>query len=127
MNYPTFIIILTACLSITACGRYFISDTILPDSIIQVDPDHRLYDGRHVRFIAAKNELKENPASISGRKKYTYADLTGQSGIVDGEYSLTGGAYYIIRLENRELVKIPSRDFLLVTEFNDDVLLFNGP
>ena len=127
MNYTTFNIILTACLSITACGRYFISDTILPDSIIQVDPNHILYDGRHVRFIAAKNELKENPASISGRKKYTYADLTGQSGIVDGEYSLTGGAYYIIRLENRELVKIPSRDFLLVIEFIDDVLLFNGP
>ena len=80
-----------------------------------------------MRFITAKNELKENPASISGRKKYTYADLTGQSGIVDGEYSLTGGAYYIIRLENRELVKIPSRNFILVTEFIDDVLLFNGP
>ena len=45
---------------------------------------------------------------------------------MEGEYVLLGGDYYIIRLENKKLIKVPSEDFLIVTDFIIETLEVNG-
>ena len=125
MNYPNSRYFLLTCLFITACTRFLVSDTILPEQVIQVVPEHILYDGRSIIFLPTLNNQKEIPSSISGRKKYTYDNLSEQTGKVEGEYLLTGGVYFIIRLENEKLIKIPSKDFLIVTNFIIDTSIVN--
>jgi len=109
-----------------ACSRFLVSDTIIPEKLIQVPQDHILYDERKVIFLPNINDQKEFPSSISGRETYTYDDLSKQTGKVEGEYVLLGGNYYIIRLEDKKLIKIPSEDFLIVTDFIFEILEVNG-
>jgi len=109
-----------------ACGRFFVSDTILPENLIQVAQDHILYDEKKVIFLPNINDQKEFPSSISGQETYTYDDLSERTGKVEGEYVLLGGDYYIIRLENKKLIKVPSEDFLIVTDFIIETLEVNG-
>ena len=109
-----------------ACSRFLVSDTIIPEKLIQVPQDHILYDERKVIFLPNINDQNEFPSSISGRETYTYDDLSKQTGKVEGEYVLLGGDYYIIRLEDKKLIKIPSEDFLIVTDFIFELLEVNG-
>ena len=55
-----------------ACGRFFVSDTILPENLIQVAQDHILYDEKKVIFLPNINDQKEFPYYISGQETYTY-------------------------------------------------------
>ena len=50
-----------------ACGRFLVSDTILPENLIQVAQDHILYDEKKVIFLPNINDQKEFPSSISGQ------------------------------------------------------------
>ena len=109
-----------------ACGRFLVSDTILPENLIQVAQDHILYDEKKVIFLPNIYDQKEFPSSISGQETYTYDDLSDRTGKVEGEYVLLGGDYYIIRLENKKLIKVPSEDFLIVTDFIIETLEVNG-
>ena len=127
VSYTNSQYILVTCFSIIACGRFLVSDTILPKNFIQVAQDHILYDGRKIIFLQQDiNDQKEFPSSISGRETYSYDALSKQTGIVEGEYILLGGNYYIIRLENKKLIKVPSEDFLLVTDFIIEKTEVNG-
>ena len=109
-----------------ACSKFLVSDTILPENLIQVAQDHTLYDEKKVIFLPNINDRKEFPSSISGRETYTYDDLSERTGKVEGEYVLLGRDYYIIRLENKKLIKVPSKDFLIVTDFIIEILEVNG-
>ena len=109
-----------------SCSRFLVFDTILPENFIQVAQEHILYDEKKVIFLPNINGQKELPSSISGRETYTYGDLSDRTGKVEGEYVLLGGNYYIIRLENKKLIKVPSEDFLIVTDFIIETLEVNG-
>lgn len=103
-----------------SCTSIFISDTILPDEVKIVSEDYELYDGRPVIFFVEDGSWPAKlPSSLSGRKVYQYEELSRLSGIVEGEYEIDHGRYFVIRLADNTLVKVHSEIFLEVTNFTD--------
>ena len=101
------------------CTQFTISDTLIPDETKRVSADYPLYDGMGVEFKADVDSeyILGMPSSLSGRKKYNYKELDGKTGTVVVEFALK---YFIIILEDKSLVKVPSRDFLKTTYFTDN-------
>jgi len=103
-----------------SCTSIYISDTILPDDVKIVSEDYELFDGRPVIFSLEDGLWPAKlPSSLSGRKVYRYEDLNGRGGIVEGEYQIDHGRYFVIRLADNILVKVHSEIFLEVTNFTD--------
>jgi len=96
-----------------------ISDTLLPEQTIPISKDHILYDGKSITFISPADSLVTIPTSISGRVELSYNELVGMTAIVEGEFLLQAGRFYILRLPDSSLIKIPNDDLLKVVSFSD--------
>ena len=101
---------LTVCFIFFSCVSTFISDTLLSEDKIVIPADYPIYDDKKVGFIADVSEdlVNKYPGSLRGGKKYIYEELRGRTGVVEGEYALPFENYYIIRLEDGSLTKIPA-------------------
>lgn len=103
---------------IFSCTSYYISDTDLPEDVKVVSENYPLFDGKAIRIIG--NDRDYTPSSLSGRRQYTWEELSEKYGTVMGEYELPGGRYYIVEMDNLLLIKIPSIIFLKVVIFPDE-------
>jgi len=119
VKYSPILLSLFIGFSIVGCGTTYISDTLLPEHTIPISKDHILYDGEKVSFIQPTYTIDINPSTISGRIEFSYQELLGKTAIVEGEYMLHNGPFYILRLEDNSLIKIPSKAFLKVVTFLD--------
>ena len=113
---------ITVCLIPLACTQIYISDTLIPDKTKRVPEDYALYDGMGVAFKVDVDAeyVVEMPSSLSGRRTYQYKELQSKTGIVVGEFEFHPGNYFIIRLEDESLVKVPSKDFFKTTYFAEN-------
>ncbi len=117
MKYSIILLRLFFGFLIFGCGQTYYSDSILPHQTTLVPTDYPLYDGQLISFIEPDTILLNPPTSLSGRSVYSYQELSGLIARVEGEYHLQNGRFFLLRLENDSILKIPSNDFLKVVTF----------